>query len=117
MVSRAVLEQPIGYESDRPLVFKIGKLSIDFRKNCIIMGSTILKLTRSDRLLLKYFVHNVGTISTNEEILSNVWGSEYQSDHQILRMAIYRLREKLEIDPVAANSIQTHRGIGYIFAP
>jgi two-component system KDP operon response regulator KdpE len=50
----------------------------------------------------------------NSELLSKVWGPEYRSDLQYLRVWISRLRKKIETDPANPVIIKTFQGSGYM---
>jgi len=65
-------------------------------------------------LLLTELVQSAGRFMTYEELLSRVWGSEYQGDVQLLRTWISRLRGKLEKDPESPQLIRTIPKAGYI---
>ncbi len=47
------------------------------------------------------------------EILSAVWGPEYDDDIQYVRLYVGYLRAKLERDPVAPRLLHTQWGVGY----
>jgi two-component system KDP operon response regulator KdpE len=51
---------------------------------------------------------------TYGELLHRVWGPEYQSDIQLLRTWVSRIRSKLEKDPRNSLVIQTVPKAGYI---
>ena len=65
-------------------------------------------------MLLTELVQSAGRFMTYEELLSRVWGSEYQGDVQLLRTWISRLRGKLEKDPESPQLIRTIPKAGYI---
>ncbi len=50
-------------------------------------------------------------------LLQRVWGSEYHSEAEYLRVYIGRLRRKLEADPSHPRHLLTEPGIGYRFVP
>ena len=46
-----------------------------------------------------------------------MWGSEYRNDATILRVTIYRLRQKIEPDLGNPTFIRNEPGVGYVFMP
>jgi two-component system KDP operon response regulator KdpE len=50
----------------------------------------------------------------NRDLLEKVWGPEYTSDLQYLRVWISLLRRKLEANPSRPRFIKTYAGIGYM---
>jgi two-component system KDP operon response regulator KdpE len=49
-------------------------------------------------------------------LLQSVWGNEYSSEKEYLRVFVGRLRRKLEPDPKNPRYIQTIPGVGYHLA-
>ncbi|MEE8422840.1 MAG: response regulator transcription factor [Dehalococcoidia bacterium] len=90
-------------------------ISVDFGRNTVVTARGIATLTPTERRLLEYLIANPGRVSTQEELLRAVWGSE-QYDLSNLHVYIGYLRQKLEPDPRRPQYIRTHRGIGYEFA-
>jgi two-component system KDP operon response regulator KdpE len=65
-------------------------------------------------MLLQYLAANAGRVVINSELLSRVWGAEYSSDVQYLRVWISRLRSKLGEDASNRTLIRTLPGVGYM---
>jgi len=51
----------------------------------------------------------------NVVVLGKVWGPEYGSEKEYLRVFISRLRKKLEPDPINPRYLLTIPGVGYQF--
>lgn len=94
--------------------FCLGDIIIDFRKHTVTVRGEERYLTRIEWLLLSELARNAGRLTTYEELLTLVWGSEYRDDVQLLRTWISRLRYKLESDPDAPELIRTLPKTGYI---
>lgn len=71
------------------------------------------KLSPTEFALLQELALNPGKIITHEALLRRVWGTEYRSESEYLRVYIGRLRRKLENDPARPTHILTEAGIGY----
>lgn len=66
--------------------------------------------------LLACLVENAGRVLTRSQLISNVWGSDYEGDTKTLDVHIRRVRSRVEADPHEPERIQTIRGVGYRFA-
>lgn len=99
-----------------PRRFSDGNISVDFDRNIVETARGVSTLTPTERRLLEYLIANPGRISTQEELLRAVWGSE---EYELSNLHVYigYLRQKLEPDPQRPRYIRTHRGIGYEFTP
>ncbi len=76
------------------------------------MGNRI-RLTQVEYAIVKLFMQNPGRALSREEILSSVWGREYEGDLKIVDVNIRRLRIKLEDNPNLPSYITTVWGFGY----
>lgn len=72
-----------------------------------------LELTFKEYELLKYLIDNNKRVVPREELLSKIWGYEYEGETRTLDMHIRFLRQKLEDD--GGEYIKTVRGVGYRF--
>ncbi len=114
---RAVLRRVKTAGSPQQSVFHHGKLRIDFAKAEVFKNEKIVFLSATEYRLLLQFAHNLGQVMTSEELLTNVWGTEYREDKEILWVSISRLRQKLEDDPKNPIHIVTRSGMGYTMPP
>lgn len=95
--------------------FIIGDIEIDLTKRLVKRYGQTIKLTKTEYDLLAYLVGNRGKVLTHEELLRNVWGSEYERENEYLRTFIRQLRRKIEDDPANPKLIVTETGTGYRF--
>ena len=96
-------------------IFKVGALEVDLSKRMVRKNGHVVKLTRTEYELLAYLVSNGGKVITHSELLKSVWGSEYGSESEYLRVFIGQLRRKLEDDPSNPQLIVTEPRFGYRF--
>jgi two-component system response regulator RegX3 len=61
-------------------------------------------------------VEHAGRVLTRNQLIDEVWGSDYVGDTKTLDVHIRRLRGRIEADPTEPVRILTVRGIGYRFA-
>lgn len=92
-----------------------GRLTIDIEKQHVQIGGKRIKLTPVEFRLLEYLLSNAGKVLSFEQILLNVWGSEYQGSDEYVHVYISHLRSKIEEDTKSPHYIQSVRGVGYIF--
>ncbi len=110
---RAVLRRSTGAGNTERIVRMAG-VEIDLDRRLVTRDGENLSLSRTEWMLLQHLAANAGKVMTNPELLSKVWGPEYQDDVQYLRVWISRLRAKLEADPAEPVIITTMQGIGYL---
>lgn len=93
--------------------FAIEGLELDVSARTVRRGGRVVALTPTELALLTYMFRNRGRIVAPAQILTAVWGSAYETENEILRVAMLRLRRKLEDDPSNPRLLQTHVGLGY----
>jgi DNA-binding response OmpR family regulator len=92
--------------------------------HCVLLVSE-RKLTISDRISVKLtnlelrVLHLLMSRSpraiSNDEIIERVWDYAAEADFAALKNLIYRLRQKIEVDPTQPRYLQTAQGVGYKF--
>ena len=113
---KAVLRRVESAGSSSEGLIKIDqRLKIDFSKREVFVDDQLIKLRPTEYRLLYHLVNNAGWVLTYDQILSRVWGYEYQDEPHYVRLYINYLRQKLEQDPANPKYILTERGIGYRF--
>lgn len=96
--------------------FTSGNIEINFPARRVTVGGTEVKLTPTEYSLLQQLVVNTDKVLTHSMLLQRVWGEEYYSEKEYLRVFIGRLRKKVETDPENPKHIITIPGVGYHFA-
>lgn len=92
-------------------------LVIDLPARRVERDGEPLRLTRIEWLILATLVRAGGRTLTHQQIFDAVWGREFGSPQQYLRVHITNLRRKIEIDPAQPELIVTEPGVGYRFEP
>ena len=113
---RAVLRRARRPEEAMTTAFVCGDLEIDFARRAVKVGSEAVSLTRTEYDLLRQLALNPNRVMVHEDLLTEVWGSEYRNDIDYLRAYIRYLRAKLEADPANPRYIVTSHGVGYMLA-
>ena len=96
--------------------FTSGDLEINFAMRRVTVDGEEVILTPTEYSLLQHLAVNADKVLTHNMILQSVWGNEYSSEKEYLRVFIGRLRKKLEPNPEKPKYIQTVPGVGYHFA-
>ena len=94
-------------------VFLSGRLAVDLAARLVKVGGKEVRLTATEYALLRLFVQHAGKVLTHQQILREVWGPNYLTQTQYLRVYMAHLREKLEAEPSKPSLLLTEPGIGY----
>ena len=92
-----------------------GNLQLDMVARSVKLNELLIKLTATEYNLLCLLARNEGKVLTHQYILKEIWGSNYQSETQYLRVYIAQLRKKIEDNPNKPQHILTESGVGYRF--
>ena len=89
-----------------------------FKPNSKVLESKnkFIRLTEKENDILKFLYQNLRTIVSREILLHEVWGYNSKVTTHTLETHIYRLRQKIEIDPANACFLITETG-GYRLKP
>ncbi|MBV9575659.1 MAG: heavy metal response regulator transcription factor [Gammaproteobacteria bacterium] len=94
-------------------MISIADLKIDVVKHKAVRGNTRLHLTQKELALLTLLAQRKGEILSRTFIAEQVWDINFDSDTNIVDVAIRRLRQKAD-DPFDIKLIHTVRGMGYV---
>lgn len=90
-----------------------GPFVMNTRNHTLEKSGARIRLTQVEYSILKLFMQNPGRSLSREEILSAVWGQEYDGELKIVDVNIRRLRIKIEDDTANPTYITTIWGFGY----
>jgi len=100
------------HERGRPQQLVVGSVSLDpLRRSAVSYGRDVT-LTPREFALLEYLMSRPGQSLAKSEILSSVWGSDFDGDPNIVEVYIGYLRRKIDMAP-HPSLIRTVRGVGY----
>ena len=94
------------------IVLQIADLKMDIAKRTVSRGGQIIKLTAKEFALLQFFLERQGEVLPRSVIASQVWDINFDSDTNVIDVAIRRLRIKID-DDFDIKLIHTVRGMGY----
>ncbi|MFH1015467.1 MAG: response regulator transcription factor [Chloroflexota bacterium] len=103
-------------EIKTPPVFTCGDVTVDLMRHRVTVRGQEVALTLTEYKLLALLASNAGRVMLHRELLTRVWGPEYQDELEYLRAYIRHLRQKIEADPHQPRYLLSRPGIGYVFA-
>jgi two-component system, OmpR family, copper resistance phosphate regulon response regulator CusR len=95
-----------------PEVLRAADLELDLRRRRATRGGTRIDLTAKEFALLELFLRRQGEVLPRMLIASQVWDMNFDSDTNVIEVAVRRLRAKVD-DPFERKLIRTVRGMGY----
>ncbi|MGH7973872.1 MAG: winged helix-turn-helix domain-containing protein, partial [Limisphaerales bacterium] len=97
----------------QPEVLQVSDLQLDIPRRKASRGGVRLDLTAKEFALLELLARHRGEALSRTIIAEQVWDVNFDSDFNVLEVAIRRLRSKVD-DPFRNKLIHTVRGVGYV---
>ncbi|NLF04153.1 MAG: response regulator transcription factor [Actinomycetales bacterium] len=97
-----------GATSGDATVLTAGELSLDLRTRRARVGEREVDLSAREFALAEMFLRNPGNVLSREQLLSRVWGMDFDPGSNVVDVYVRYLRKKL-----GADTIETVRGMGY----
>lgn len=91
--------------------------TVDLMAKDVHIGGDRVHLTPTEWGLLELLVRNPGKLVTQQQILHDVWGPQYENESTYPRAYVASLRRKLEPEPSKPRYFLTEPGMGYRFQP
>lgn len=95
-----------------PQTLQIADLKLDMIKRVVTRSGQSMTLTAKEYALLELLMRKEGQILSRATIASLVWDMNFDSDTNVIDVAIKRLRQKVD-KPFETSLIHTVRGMGY----
>jgi DNA-binding response OmpR family regulator len=99
-------DQPAAREDN----LSVGPVRLDLRSRVATRDGRTIELSAREFQLLELFMLNAGQVLSREQLLSHVWGYDYDPGSNVVDVYVGYLRRKLGND-----TISTARGMGYRF--
>jgi DNA-binding response OmpR family regulator len=96
--------------------FVVGDLVIDHKRHLVTIRGQPIELTPLEFRLLHVLALHADQVISGKDLLTQVWGVEYESEPQAIYVYIRALRKKIEGDPHHPVRIITVWGVGYMLA-
>jgi two-component system copper resistance phosphate regulon response regulator CusR len=111
---RVILRRTDGSQNAREASqFQLADLRLDLLKHRATRGADRLELTPKEFALLTLFIKRAGEVQSRTLIAGQVWDMNFESDTNVVEVAVRRLRTKLD-DPYPVKLLHTVRGVGYV---
>jgi DNA-binding response OmpR family regulator len=94
--------------SDSASVLAHGDVSLDLRSRRLTVSGREVELTAREFALAETFLRNPGHVLSREQLLSRVWGYDFDPGSNVVDVYVRYLRQKL-----GAERLETVRGMGY----
>ena len=102
-----------GKTSLEPTVMGIADLELDLLRRRVTRAGTRIDLTAKEFALLELLLRRKGEVLPRSMIASQVWDMNFDSDTNVIDVAMRRLRAKVD-DQFEPKLIRTVRGMGYV---
>ena len=101
-------------KKEKEAIIKAGRIVLNKNTYTAHFDNEEISLTKKEFELLEYLMINKNIVLTREQIVSNVWGYDYESETNVTDVYIRYLRSKID-QKYNTHYIRTVRGIGYQF--
>jgi DNA-binding response OmpR family regulator len=95
-----------------PALLRVGPLALNPAEHTASKDGSPLDLTVTEFRVLHHLMAHAGTVVRTRELMKEVWGFDDPSGNDTVRVAVYRLRRKLEDDPARPRLLHTVAGVG-----
>lgn len=102
-----------GHAGLEPAVLKVADLELDLLRRRAMRAGHKIELTAKEFALLELFLRRKGEVLPRSLIASQVWDMNFDSDTNVIDVAVRRLRAKID-DGFEFKLIHTVRGMGYV---
>jgi DNA-binding response OmpR family regulator len=89
-------------------VLAVGGLALDLRSRRASVNDRVVELTAREFALTEVFLRHAGQVLSREQLLSHVWGYDFDPGSNVVDVYVRYLRRKL-----GGDVIETVRGMGY----
>jgi len=108
LLARVRLRLRTADRTPEPTMLSDAGLSLDLRTRRAQSGDRTVDLTAREFTLLELFLRHPGQVLSREQLLSHVWGYDYDPGSNIVEVYVRSLRRK-----IGTERITTVRGMGY----
>jgi len=105
---RARLRERNGTDGIDQSVIESGSVALDLKTRRATVAGRSVDLTGREFLLLETFLRHEGQVLSREQLLSHVWGFDFDPGSNVVDVYVRYLRQKLGNELIA-----TKRGVGY----
>lgn len=97
--------------SDKEEMLVLGGIVIDNERHKCFVNDEVIELTFKEHELLKYLMINKGIVLSRDQLMLNVWNTDFEGETRTVDVHIKSLRQKLGNE---GEHIKTVRNVGYV---
>ena len=90
---------------------------VDLAAKRVTRRTEAVHLTPTEWAVVEVLVRNPGKLVSQRQLLQDVWGPQYRTETNYLRLYLAQIRRKLEPEPTHPRYFLTEPGMGYRFEP
>lgn len=98
--------------AEEATVLQQGRVRLDLRRRQALVDDIVVDLSAREFTLAEMFLRNAGQVLSREQLLSHVWGYDFDPGSNVVDVYVSYLRKKLGSDVIS-----TVRGMGYRLEP
>lgn len=102
-------------ENEVEYISPTGSVILNCSRHELVIGDRSVYLGPKEFEVVRLLIRHTGKVISRNAILAQVWGPERVGEPDLVKQYIYRLRQKIEIDPTVPQFIHSVRGEGYYF--
>lgn len=102
-----------GRSGAEPTALTVADMELDLLRRRVTRAGKRIDLTAKEFALLELLLRRQGEVLPRSLIASQVWDMNFDSDTNVVEVAIRRLRSKID-DPFETKLLNTIRGMGYV---
>ncbi len=101
-------------EANQKTLIQFADLTVNLISREVIRGQNKIELQAKEYQLLEFFITNIETPLSKNQILEKIWGYHFDPQTNVVDVLVYRLRGKID-KGYSKPYIHTLKGIGYVF--
>jgi two-component system response regulator RegX3 len=113
---RAVLRRTAASPPSQETSLELGGVAMDLNTRIVTHDGQPIELTLKEFELLRMLMEQAGRVITREDLIDEVWDTNWFGPTKTLDVHVSSLRKKLGDDTASPRYIHTARGVGFRFA-
>ena len=110
---KAIIRRTSGNTSQKEEIQNIGNMEVNFSNYEATVNGEKVKMSHKEYEFLHFLWNNKNKVVSRDELLDNVWGTDYIPSSRTVDNFILKLRQRIETNPNDPTIILTVHGVGY----
>lgn len=110
---KAIIRRTSGNTSQKEEIQNIGNMEVNFSNYEATVNGEKVKMSHKEYEFLHFLWNNKNKVVSRDELLDNVWGTDYIPSSRTVDNFILKLRQRIETNPNDPSIILTVHGVGY----